>query len=162
MPPSGNEPLESCLHPIEGVPLWFMPVGNLDENAVPLSKLSHLAGVIEALKSKDSSVFKNAAISLSKHASPSPEAIQLIVQALRSSVQVHIGLKLIQYQMIDVWQFLQLLPLKCDPHVSREISAQPSIGKFCWYPSHFDTMWSTKRRFTTRVGLNSDRLQQPL
>ena len=47
-----DEPLESCLHPIEGVPLWFIPVGNLDENSVPLSKLSHLAGVIDALKSR--------------------------------------------------------------------------------------------------------------
>ena len=48
----GDEPLESCLHHIEGVPLWFIPVGNVEENTVPLSKLPHLASVINTLKSR--------------------------------------------------------------------------------------------------------------
>ena len=48
----GDEPLESCLHHIEGVPLWFIPVGNVEENTVPLSKLPHLGSVINTLKSR--------------------------------------------------------------------------------------------------------------
>ena len=48
----GDEPLESCLHHIDGVPLWFIPVGNVEENAVPLSKLPHLSSVINTLKSR--------------------------------------------------------------------------------------------------------------
>ena len=48
----GDEPLEACLHHIEGVPLWFIPVGNVEENTVPLSKLPHLASVINSLKTR--------------------------------------------------------------------------------------------------------------
>ena len=48
----GDEPLEACLHHIEGAPLWFLPVGNIEENSVPLSKLQHLSSVISALESR--------------------------------------------------------------------------------------------------------------
>ena len=48
----GDEPLEACLHHIEGAPLWFLPVGNVEENSVPLSKLPHLSSVISTLESR--------------------------------------------------------------------------------------------------------------
>ena len=34
------------------MPLWFIPVGNVEENVVPLSKLPHLSSVINTLKSR--------------------------------------------------------------------------------------------------------------
>ena len=48
----GEEPLEACLHQIVDNPLWVLPVGNIDENPVPLSKFSQLASVIDAVRSR--------------------------------------------------------------------------------------------------------------
>ena len=46
----GEEPLESCLHRFESLPLWILPIGNFEENAVPLSKLPQISSVIDTLK----------------------------------------------------------------------------------------------------------------
>ena len=46
----GEEPLEACLHKLVDNPLWVLPVGDIAENPVPLSKFSQLPAVIDALK----------------------------------------------------------------------------------------------------------------
>ncbi len=49
---AGDLPLESCFQKIEDLPLWGLAVGNLEINAVSLSKLQHLSSLIDSIKSQ--------------------------------------------------------------------------------------------------------------
>ncbi len=49
---AGDLPLESCFQKFEDVPLWGLAVGNLEVNAVSLSKLQHLSSLIDLVKSQ--------------------------------------------------------------------------------------------------------------
>ncbi len=49
---AGDLPLESCFQKIEDLPLWGLAVGNLEVNAVSLSKLHLLSALIDSVKSQ--------------------------------------------------------------------------------------------------------------
>jgi polysaccharide chain length determinant protein (PEP-CTERM system associated) len=48
----GEASLESCFQQIPDLPLWCMPVGDMEANPVSLSKLHHLSSLIELVKSR--------------------------------------------------------------------------------------------------------------
>ena len=49
---AGEVSLESCFQQIEDIPLWCIPVGDLNANPVSLSKLQHLSSLIESIRSR--------------------------------------------------------------------------------------------------------------
>ena len=49
---AGEVPLESCFQQIQDLPLWFLPVGDLESNPVSLSKLQHLSSMIDSVRSR--------------------------------------------------------------------------------------------------------------
>jgi succinoglycan biosynthesis transport protein ExoP len=49
---AGDVPLEACFQQIPDVPLWCMPVGDMETSPVSLSKLHHLSSLIELVRSR--------------------------------------------------------------------------------------------------------------
>lgn len=47
-----EESVDSCLTRVEGVPLWLLPAGNIEENPVQLFKMPKVASLIHAMKSR--------------------------------------------------------------------------------------------------------------
>ncbi len=49
---AGEAPLELCIQPVQDIPLWCMPVGDTAAYPVSLSKLQHLASLLESVRSR--------------------------------------------------------------------------------------------------------------